>query len=193
MVDSASTLKCRSGQIAVDAPLPAHVWTDSTTTAPVLFLCTNGRRDACCAEFGRALLGELGRDERVWEISHLGGHRFAPTGLTLPDGVMPGRLDKTRVELWLSGNPVPLEYSRGRVGRSDMRQVAEAVVGRSIGLPLESISAEQVGESELVVRSGDASWLVRLQRGQVRPRAKSCGAEPVAGMSWLVSGITSII
>ncbi len=48
-------------------------------------LCTHGSRDFCCGKFGLDLYQEL-RDEvkdhsalRVWQCTHLGGHRLAPT------------------------------------------------------------------------------------------------------------------
>jgi Sucrase/ferredoxin-like len=65
---------------------------------PVLLVCTNSKRDACCALAGRALTGWLTEDARtdsaaVWESDHLGGHRFAPTAVVLPTGYVYGRLD----------------------------------------------------------------------------------------------------
>jgi hypothetical protein len=65
---------------------------------PVLLVCTNSKRDACCALAGRALVSWLGEDAEtdsaaVWESDHLGGHRFAPTAVVLPTGYVYGRLD----------------------------------------------------------------------------------------------------
>jgi sucrase/ferredoxin-like protein len=65
---------------------------------PVLLVCTNSKRDTCCALAGRALAAWLNEDARtdsaaVWESDHLGGHRFAPTAVVLPTGYVYGRLD----------------------------------------------------------------------------------------------------
>ena len=62
---------------------------------PVLLVCTNGRRDVCCAIRGRpvALEAAARAPGRVWESSHTGGHRFAPTGVLLPHGAALARLD----------------------------------------------------------------------------------------------------
>lgn len=65
---------------------------------PLLLICTNGKRDTCCALSGRALAGWLAQDEAtdtasIWEADHLGGHRFAPTAVVLPTGYVYGRLD----------------------------------------------------------------------------------------------------
>jgi hypothetical protein len=67
----------------------------------VAAVCTDGRKDPCCAKFGmpvyRALCGVS--DLVALEISHLGGCRFASTALFLPSGHCYGRLDQTSVRL----------------------------------------------------------------------------------------------
>lgn len=62
---------------------------------PMVLVCTHGTRDACCAVRGRPIVATLARamPEEVWECTHLGGHRFAGTLLSLPDGVCFGRLE----------------------------------------------------------------------------------------------------
>lgn len=66
-----------------------------TDADPMLLVCTQGTRDACCAVRGRPIAATLDREwpEEVWECTHLGGHRFAGTMLTLPDGACYGYLD----------------------------------------------------------------------------------------------------
>lgn len=61
----------------------------------MLLVCTHGTRDACCAVRGRPIVATLAkaRPDEVWECTHLGGHRFAGTLLSLPDGACLGRLD----------------------------------------------------------------------------------------------------
>ncbi|MEM9087517.1 MAG: sucrase ferredoxin [Cyanobacteria bacterium P01_F01_bin.53] len=65
-----------------------------------ILVCTHGMRDKCCARFGQPFFreaiqsvrwGEL-PNTRVWKVSHIGGHRFAPTAISLPDGRYYGRL-----------------------------------------------------------------------------------------------------
>ena len=57
-------------------------------------MCTNARRDVCCAVRGRpvALEAAAARPGQVWECSHTGGHRFAPTAVVLPHGQTWARL-----------------------------------------------------------------------------------------------------
>ena len=61
----------------------------------MLLVCTNGKRDECCALLGRPIAQRCapGAPGRVWESNHLGGHRFAPTVTLLPHGTMHGQLD----------------------------------------------------------------------------------------------------
>ncbi len=62
-----------------------------------LLLCTHGTRDRCCAKLGGALYcelsGALPDRTRLWRTSHTGGHRFAPTGISFPEGLMWAGLD----------------------------------------------------------------------------------------------------
>ena len=56
---------------------------------PEVLVCGHGRRDPCCGRWGTLLHAELLArlpDVRVWRCSHTGGHRFAPTAITLPVG-----------------------------------------------------------------------------------------------------------
>ncbi|HEV7721523.1 MAG TPA: sucrase ferredoxin, partial [Iamia sp.] len=56
-------------------------------TAPLeVLVCAHGARDRCCGSLGTRLALAGGGEVTVERTSHLGGHRFAPTALTLPDG-----------------------------------------------------------------------------------------------------------
>ena len=74
-------------------------WARATVTDDVL-VCGHGRRDVCCGSMGTALIAELSKDParfggtvRLWRTSHTGGHRFAPTGIVLPQGTVWAFLD----------------------------------------------------------------------------------------------------
>ena len=61
-----------------------------------LMICTHGRRDRRCGAEGLRLFERVASrwdDVRVWRISHTGGHRFAPTGISFPEGWFWGNLD----------------------------------------------------------------------------------------------------
>ena len=55
---------------------------------PHLLVCANGKRDACCAIVGRPVAAAAAESHpgRVWETTHLGGHRFAPPRSRCPRG-----------------------------------------------------------------------------------------------------------
>jgi Sucrase/ferredoxin-like len=95
----------------------------------VALVCTNGKRDQCCAIRGRpvATVVAAGSDWDTWECSHLGGHRFAATILLLPTGDMFGWLDPGSalevVRRFGEGN-LMLAYHRGRSGQPRPVQAA---------------------------------------------------------------------
>ncbi|MBK7894684.1 MAG: hypothetical protein IPJ90_07305 [Anaerolineaceae bacterium] len=100
------------------------------TTEPHMLVCTNGKRDVCCALHGVALLRALAAANvpGLWETTHLGGHRFAPTLLTLSDGVNYGRIqpeDVPQLLTNLQNRTLWLDKLRGRVCYEPVVQVAE--------------------------------------------------------------------
>jgi hypothetical protein len=106
---------------------------------PILLVCTNGKRDACCALRGRALMTALAADhaERTWECTHLGGHRFAGNLVCLPHGLVYGRVgpaDGPRLaDAYLAGR-LDASLLRGRSPWPPPAQVAEAVVRQRLRL-----------------------------------------------------------
>lgn len=103
--------------------LPVH-------DGPLWLVCTNGKRDLCCAELGRPVAALLAArwPEGTWETTHLGGHRFSATLLALPSGVTLGRLapaDAVAVCAEVEGGRVPLPWARGRAGRPGVEQAHE--------------------------------------------------------------------
>jgi hypothetical protein len=102
---------------------------------PLYLVCTNGRRDRCCALWGatffRALQPLAGT--AVWQTTHLGGHRFAPTTLTLPDGVMHGRLSVENVAEFLAAQrqgQIILDNYRGQALYEPVVQAADYFLRR---------------------------------------------------------------
>ena len=99
-----------------------------------LLICTQGTHDRCCGRFGTMLYVDVhdrfGPDVRVWRTSHTGGHRFAPTGISLPDGVNWSGLDAGVLDAVMSrsGSAADLaQHVRGRSALKDRRlQIADA-------------------------------------------------------------------
>ena len=80
------------------------------TSEPLILVCTHGVHDVCCALRGRPVALELASrwPDLVWECSHIGGDRFAPNVVLLPDGFYYGNLDpataRDTVEAHLAGS-----------------------------------------------------------------------------------------
>ena len=104
---------------------------------PVFAVCTHGKHDACCAERGRPVAAALAatHPEQTWEVSHIGGDRFAGNALVLPDGLYYGRLDPATVSALadehLAGR-LSLDHLRGRSGVAPVLQYAELALRRHL-------------------------------------------------------------
>jgi hypothetical protein len=120
-----------------------------------ILVCTHGSRDVCCGRFGHSIYQRLRHDYaaegrlRVWRTSHLGGHRFAPHLLDLPEGRYWCRLVPEILEnLVLRNGPV-----------SDLRRFYRGWAG------LHS-SFEQIAEREAFMREG-WKWTEYSKAGEV--------------------------
>ena len=108
-------------------------------TRPHYLVCTNGKHDPCCAQYGLpvARVLQAAVADRVWECSHIGGDRFAGNLVSLPDGFFYGRLDpdtaRTVVAATESGQ-IALDYWRGRSALPFAWQAAEAAIRREFDL-----------------------------------------------------------
>lgn len=108
-------------------------------SAPLYLVCTNGRHDACCAEYGRPLARALAASHpaQTWECSHIGGDRFAGNLVCLPEGVYYGHvgpLDAPRVVRAHRDGRVDLGHYRGRSCLAFVVQAAEHFVRRDLAL-----------------------------------------------------------
>ncbi|WP_045875707.1 sucrase ferredoxin [Pseudofrankia sp. DC12] len=97
---------------------------------PEVLLCGHGSRDVCCGRLGTRLALDAGgtwSGVRVRRCSHTGGHRYAPTGFTLPDGLAWGFLDAAVLDSVVrrSGPPPVRGSYRGTTALDQWGQVAE--------------------------------------------------------------------
>lgn len=150
--------------------------------ATVLLVCTNGRKDVCCALRGRPVATALAQrfPEQTWECTHTGGDRFAANVLVLPDGATYGGLDTDTALAAVDGHragDLAIAHLRGVVGQP--RPVQAAVVGaldelgltwgavRPVGVDLlEHLTHAQVeAEGDELARDATvvARWSVRLR------------------------------
>ena len=143
------------------------------TDEPAYAVCTHGRHDACCAERGRPVARALARahPEQTWEVSHIGGDRFAGNLLVLPHGLYYGRLDPKAALAVAAGHAsgqLDLDHLRGRSGFAMPLQHAEVALRRELGetrLDAVRLVRRRVeeGVTDAVLEVGGVHWRVRVR------------------------------
>jgi hypothetical protein len=115
----------------LDLDLTAAIPGPANAAGPqrLALVCTNGKRDQCCAIRGRPVAAAIAdaTDWDTWECSHLGGHRFAATMMLLPTGDMFGWVDQDsalEVMRRFDMGQLMLSHYRGRSGQSFPVQAA---------------------------------------------------------------------
>jgi hypothetical protein len=158
------------------------------TGDPLALVCTNGKRDRCCALLGRPLAAELAASgvDGVWEVTHLGGHRYSPTLLVLPYGYAYGRAEAHAVKEVLHGvreGRIVVEGCRGNSAWERPGQAAELAVRTAAGeYAAQALSVVLTDGTaphwEVTVAHADGRhWRVTVaQSASLPPRAESCGA-----------------
>lgn len=121
-----------------------------------IFVCVHNNRDVCCGRFGTelhdALKGIESEELRVWRCSHLGGHRFAPTMLDFPTGVIWGHVEPESAAALVRRELPSEEAGRFFRGWAGMKGQAAQILDR-----------------ELLVREG-WGWLDTPRSASVAPR-----------------------
>jgi hypothetical protein len=149
---------------------------------PLYLVCTNGRRDACCARLGLPVLKALEalRPGTAWECSHIGGHRFAANLVCLPDGICYGRVTPEAAPDLVrrhEAGELGLEHLRGRASLTPPEQAAESFLRLQAGIIATdalSVLATSNGATTFDVRDGRRFQVaVAVTEGPARPA--SCG------------------
>ena len=139
-------------------------------------VCTNGRRDPCCAKYGLPTYLEFSEQSglNVWQSTHVGGHRFAPNVFVFPYGILHGRLMPEEVRSFVEGyrqGKMNLEHYRGRTCYPKPAQAAEYFLRKETGeLGVEDfrlIKSSSIAEDLWQVTFGDAA---RKKHYQVQVR-----------------------
>lgn len=154
-----------------------------------LLICTQGSHDRCCGSAGTRFALEmeaLRPGLLVRRVSHTGGHRFAPTGVTLPDGRMWGRLDAEQMAAILDRSVPPSAVTglcRGWTGAAQgPAQMAErAVLAHVDDWAIDTrprhvtVVGESDGNTTVSVVVDDRRWEVDVVVGRDVPTI-ACGA-----------------
>jgi hypothetical protein len=153
---------------------------------PFFGVCTHGRHDACCAERGRPVWDAMRRadPEHAWQVSHIGGDRYAANVLVLPDGLYYGRMEAHDARVLVAAQArgeVLLDRLRGRCALPMAVQRAEVHLRRLTGaLGLDDVSlVEHHRDADLTravftVGGERHEVLVRTSHGE--PRRLTCAA-----------------
>ena len=130
---------------------------------PLFVVCTHGKRDRCCARYGRPLYDAL-RDqtdpEWVWQCTHVGGDRFAGNLVCFPEGLFlrAGRARRRRAAPrplpWRTRLPRLLSRpgrvldagSGGRAGRAGAHRADGFDDVRLVGVDGRRVALEAAGE-----------------------------------------------
>lgn len=172
-------------------------------------VCAHAKRDQCCALRGRPIarfLAQMRLDGAVWECSHLGGHRLAPTAMLLPSGYTYGRISAESMlaaTSCLEETGVPLvDNLRGRSSLPAAHQVAEVAVRElllteQIEPGIEELTFEDASQtySDSAISSVRVKWesargaetrawdvVVKLEKTAAVPA--SCGKEAKPAKSY---------
>lgn len=165
---------------------------------PVLLVCTNAKRDRCCALRGRPIVHDLAAEGlAVWECSHTGGHRLAPTGVVLPLGQVVGRLTpdlgRAVLDAAASGRfaigSLNEEHDRGASHLPPREQAAvswvRATTGEADPVALAVVGGD--GPTVTVQHAGGRVWELAVERVVEEERPESCGKPAVPAATWRVA------
>jgi hypothetical protein len=154
---------------------------------PLFGVCTHGRHDACCAERGRPVAAALTatRPEQTWEISHMGGDRFAANMVVLPEGLYYGRMEAgsaSEVAALHEAGRLDVERLRGRTSYPMHVQYAEIALRRHLGE--DRLAAVRLlrreGWTSVFTHTDDTgsrAWAVTVSRSTEVDAQLTCGVE----------------
>ena len=172
---------------------------------PVYLVCTNGKHDACCAEYGLPVARALDEliPERTWECSHVGGDRFAGNLVCLPDGIFYGHLDPDTAVAAVAAHQagrVLAGNCRGRSALSFAAQAAEVLARAELDIErldgLRYLGARRDGDDHHVrFALIDGSEVVAsVRRGfDPVPRTMTCNTTPAHPPTHELLGIEVVV
>ena len=171
-VDELATLV---GLLATARNGSASLIAEEHPAPPAILVCTQGSHDVCCGTEGTRFADEIARELPgldVYRVSHTGGHRFAPTAMTLPSGRMWAWLDRALLTSILEQSGDVREVAKSMRGwwgaNRGPGQAAERVAFMEDGWDWESQPrmVHHVADDDIVVSSssGDRRYQVTVSR-----------------------------
>ncbi len=173
---------------------------EMTEIDELYIVCANGRHDPCCAALGAPVYQEMAAQagpERIWQTTHIGGHRMAATMIAFPAGIVYGHIDPPDAEAIVTnqraGFMLTHKYrGRGAYAGHQLDEAAhkaacaaEASIRERIrsyridDLRLDAV--EEIGRDVWIVRYIDAAGRAHSAEVSIKmsaPRQTSCGDPP---------------
>lgn len=135
-----TTLLCTPGVLmAVEFEKYINSGKANWDSSPFFLVCTNGKKDKCCAKFGFPVFKFLENHDMgvtVFECTHVGGDRFAANAVLMPAGIYYGRLMVEDVDSLLNAtkqNQVYYPNYRGICIRTFFEQAIECYLREFLG------------------------------------------------------------
>ena len=199
LADYDELLKLDINSLAADSA-PRIGGREMTEIDELYTVCANGRHDPCCAALGAPVYHELAAQagqERVWQTTHIGGHRMAATMIAFPHGIVYGHVDPADAEAIVTNQRAGFMLThkvrgRGAYAGHQLDEAAhkaacaaEAVIRERVRLyridDLRLDAVAETGGDVWIVRFLDAAGLTHSAEVSMQmsaPRQTSCGDAP---------------
>lgn len=154
-------------------------------TEPLVLVCTNGKRDQCCAKFGlptyQTLAQKMGRN--VWQVTHLGGHRYASAVAVFPAGIYYGYIFPEQTDALIeavTANQILLPHYRGRTFQSGTVNAADYWLRKQTGtladdgLMVEAVIEGDSAETIHFTDQDNTTHCLTVESGKTEPQLASC-------------------
>ncbi|HET7691080.1 MAG TPA: sucrase ferredoxin [Nocardioidaceae bacterium] len=175
---------------------------DLTSLTPydgrLYLVCTHGRHDACCAELGRPLWQALAdtAPEETWQVSHIGGDRFAANVLVLPDGLYYGRLssaDARRLVAADRAGRVDLAHLRGRCRYPFAAQAAEVFLRTELReTRADALELVTCTDRTAIFERGGRLFRVDVRRHETLEKLTCRAVAPARGWYYELAGVSEL-
>ena len=138
-----------------------------------LWICTQGSHDVCCGSEGTSLALEASAkfsEVEIRRVSHLGGHRFAPTAITFPERRMWSHLNMEDLQTIFGVSSIDDKLTRKCRGWCGSKTGAEQVAERE-GLKIYGRDWDgYVRKSEIISEENSE---IRVQVDGIHPESRS--------------------
>ncbi|MQF99574.1 MAG: hypothetical protein FI727_01800 [SAR202 cluster bacterium] len=141
-------------------------------------VCTHGNRDMCCGYWGYQLYKQLDTNYsnesiRFWRTSHLGGHRFAPTILSIDDARYWGRLKADDFDRIINKKLQASDISDIYRGKATCESIEEQLVEKELFKIFKwDLENQQFNMSLANNDQSSSQYIVQINDPQIKSKAE---------------------